>query len=162
MTTLHDCVGVYTVTQSLLHEYLAVWCMWWNSVTGLLSTWEREKVDWVMKLSVIVRGNWSQCLCLHFQWWTTAQKHTSTGQLYVHTLACWNISWVWRNMCHLETVLPLRKVLVVSFPEGTRRWGTGTGGMVVWEGTGGGVVTTVREEGSKWLLGTGNVHASHV
>ena len=27
--------------------------------------------------------------------------------------------------------LPLRKVLVVCFPEGTRRRGTGTGGMVV-------------------------------
>ena len=33
---------VYTVTQSLLHEYLAVWCMWWNCVTGSLSIWERD------------------------------------------------------------------------------------------------------------------------
>ena len=42
--------------------------------------------------------------------------------------------------------LPLKAVLAVCFPEGTRHRGTGTGGMVVREGTGGGVSFTVREK----------------
>ena len=47
--------------------------------------------------------------------------------------------------------LPLKKVLAVCFPEGTRRRGTGTGGMVVREVTGGGMSSTVREEGNSIL-----------
>ena len=44
MATLYVGVyNVYTVTQSLLHEYLAVWFMWWNCVTGLLSICKRER-----------------------------------------------------------------------------------------------------------------------
>jgi len=46
--------------------------------------------------------------------------------------------------------LPLKEVLAVCLPEGIQRRGTGIGGMVVREGTGGGVSSTVREEeGSK-------------
>ena len=46
-----------------------------------------------------------------------------------------------------EHCLPLKEVLAACFPEGTRRRRTGTGGMVVREGTGGGVSSTAREEG---------------
>ena len=42
---------------------------------------------------------------------------------------------------------PVKEVLGVCLPEGTRRRGTGTGGMVVREVTRGGVSSTVREEG---------------
>ena len=44
--------------------------------------------------------------------------------------------------------LPLKEVLAVCFPDGTQRRRTGTGGMVVREVTGGGVSSTVREEGA--------------
>ena len=47
--------------------------------------------------------------------------------------------------------LLLKEVLAVCLPEGTRRRGTGTGGVVVREVTGGGVSSTVREEGSSIL-----------
>ena len=50
-----------------------------------------------------------------------------------------------------EHCLPLKEVLAVCFPEGTRRRRTGTGGMVVREGTGGGMSSTVRKEGSSKL-----------
>ena len=43
--------------------------------------------------------------------------------------------------------LPVKEVVAVCFPEGTRGRGTGTGGIVVRECTGGGVSSTVREEG---------------
>ena len=49
-------------------------------------------------------------------------------------------------MCYLDHCLPLKEVLAMYFPEGTRRRRTGTGGMVVREGTGGGVSSTMREE----------------
>ena len=48
--------------------------------------------------------------------------------------------------------LPLEKVLAVCFPEGTWRRGTGTGGMVVWEGNGGGASST---EGGMWVPNDG-------
>ena len=54
--------------------------------------------------------------------------------------------WVGRYMCYLDHCLPLKEVLAMYFPEGTRRRRTGTGGMVVREGTGGGVSSTMREE----------------
>ena len=43
--------------------------------------------------------------------------------------------------------LLVKEVLAVCLPEGTRRRRTGIGGMVVRGGTGGGVSSTVREEG---------------
>ena len=61
------------------------------------------------------------------------------------------ISWEVHVLC--GDCLPVKEVLAVCLPEGTRRWGTGTGGMVVREVTGGGVSSTVREEGgSKYGL----------
>ena len=65
---------------------------------------------------------------------------------------------------------PLKEVLALCFPAVRRRRGRGTGGCVVSEGTrggmsqggsGGGVPSTVREEGSKLWLGVGNASATH-
>ena len=50
-----------------------------------------------------------------------------------------------------EDCLPVKDVLAVCFPEGTQCRGTETGGVVVREVTGGGVSSTVREEGSSKL-----------
>ena len=57
----------------------------------------------------------------------------------------------WEVYVLFEHCLPLKEVLAVCFPEGTRRRRTGTGGMVVREGTGGGMSSTVRKEGSSKL-----------
>ena len=48
----------------------------------------------------------------------------------------------------------------MCFPEGTRRRGTGTGGMVVREVTVGGVSSTVREKGVMCMLAMCNVSTS--
>ena len=58
------------------------------------------------------------------------------------------ISWEVYVLC--GDCLPVKEVLAVCLPEGTWHRGTGIGGMVVREVTGGGVSSTVREEeGSK-------------
>ena len=77
-----------------------------------------------------------------------------------------NVEWVHKDVyqlvsssagiyCGLEGVplgdsLPLKELLVVWCPKGgTWCRETGTGGVAVWEGIGGGVSSIVREEGSK-------------
>ena len=44
--------NVYTATQPLIHEYLAVWCMCWNCMTRFLSIcrWKR----WIAQQNVIL------------------------------------------------------------------------------------------------------------
>ena len=77
-------------------------------------------------------------------------KDTSTGQLHRYI----NQTLVLEYILSLEVYvlcgdcLPLKEVLAVCFPEGTRCRRTGTGGIVVREGTGGSMSSTVREEGS--------------
>ena len=73
--------------------------------------------------------------------WSAMHTYINQAPVFKHI-----ISWEVYVLC--GDCLPVKEVLAVCFPEGTRRRGTGTGGVVVREVTGGGVSSTVRKEGS--------------
>ena len=86
MGTLHDYMTVHMQPQKIT-TYLAVWCLWWNRVTGSLSIWERKKGDWVMKLSLVTRkALYGGIEVRTSAYYANVEWRASTGQLYVHTL----------------------------------------------------------------------------